>query len=36
MLYLWDALSVSECQLEELWSFVHTKERYLATAKRCA
>jgi IS1 family transposase/transposase-like protein len=35
MLYLWDALSVSECQLDELWSFVHTKERHLATAKRC-
>jgi len=34
MLYLWDALSVSECQLDELWSFVHTKERQLATAKR--
>src|SRR5437867_5232893 len=25
MLYLWDALSVTECQLDELWSFVHTK-----------
>jgi IS1 family transposase/transposase-like protein len=35
MLYLWEALSVSECQLDELWSFIHTKERYLATAKRC-
>ena len=35
MLYLWDALPVSECQLDELWSFVHTKERQLATAKRC-
>ena len=35
MLYLWDALAVSECQLDELWSFVHTKERQLATAKRC-
>jgi len=35
MLYLWDALSVSECQLDELWSFVHAKERQLATAKRC-
>ena len=35
MLYLWDALSVSECQLDELWSFVHTKERHLPTAKRC-
>jgi IS1 family transposase len=35
MLYLWDALSVSECQLDELWSFVHTKERHLVTAKHC-
>jgi len=35
MLYLWDALSVTECQLDELWSFVHTKERQLPTAKRC-
>jgi IS1 family transposase len=35
MLYLWDALPVTECQLDELWSFVHTKERHLATAKRC-
>jgi len=33
MLYLWRDLSVSECQLDELWSFVHTKERNLATAK---
>jgi IS1 family transposase len=35
MLYLWDALAVSECQLDELWSFVHTKQRQLSTAKRC-
>lgn len=35
MLYLWDGLSVSECQLDELWSFVHTKERHLTTAKHC-
>lgn len=35
MLYLWDALPVSECQLDELWSFVHTKERQLPTAKCC-
>lgn len=35
MLYLWDSLSVTECQLDELWSFVHTKEHQLATAKRC-
>jgi IS1 family transposase len=33
MLYLWEALSVTECQLDELWSFVHTKERHLPTAK---
>ena len=32
MLYLWRDLHVSECQLDELWSFVHTKERNLATA----
>jgi hypothetical protein len=23
MLYLWDNLHVTECQLDELWSFVH-------------
>lgn len=33
MLYLWRDLHVSECQLDELWSFVHTKERNLAAAK---
>lgn len=33
MLYLWRDLHVSECQLDELWSFVHTKERNLATTK---
>lgn len=33
MLYLWRELAVSECQLDELWSFVHTKERNLTTAK---
>jgi IS1 family transposase/transposase-like protein len=33
MLYLWRQLPVTECQLDELWSFVHTKERNLATAK---
>lgn len=37
MLHLWHRLPVGECQLDELWSFVHTKERNLATAKRvCA
>jgi IS1 family transposase/transposase-like protein len=33
MLYLWHDLPVTECQLDELWSFVHTKEQNLATAK---
>jgi len=33
MLYLWQHLSVSECQLDELWSFVHTKEQNLYGAK---
>jgi len=33
MLYLWQNLQVSECQLDELWSFVHTKEQNLAAAK---
>jgi IS1 family transposase len=33
MLYLWQDLPVSECQLDELWSFVHTKEQNLLTAK---
>src|SRR6185436_15004142 len=33
MLYLWQRLSVSECQLDELWSFVHTKEQNLYVAK---
>jgi len=37
MLHLWHRLPVSECQLDELWSFVHTKERNLATAQQvCA
>lgn len=34
MLCLWQELAVSECQLDELWSFVHTKEGNLETAKR--
>jgi len=34
MLYLWQNLPISECQLDELWSFVHTKEKHLATAKQ--
>jgi IS1 family transposase len=35
MLYHWQNLHITECQLDELWSFVHTKEQNLATAKRC-
>ncbi len=35
MLYLWRNLSVAECQLDELWSFVHTKEQNLFSAKLC-
>ena len=34
LLSLWRRLPVTECQLDELWSFVHTKERNLATAKQ--
>lgn len=33
MLYLWRDLHVVECQLDELWSFVHTKELNLPLAK---
>jgi IS1 family transposase len=33
MLHLWRELPVSECQLDELWSFVHTKEQNLHAAK---
>ncbi len=33
MLYFWRNLYVTECQLDELWGFVHTKERNLAYAK---
>jgi transposase-like protein len=29
LLYLWHDLHVTECQLDELWSFVHTKEEHL-------
>ena len=32
-LYLWHNLHVTECQLDELWSFVHTKEQRLPFAK---
>jgi IS1 family transposase len=33
MLSLWQDLAVTECQLDELWSFVHTKDEHLAGAK---
>jgi IS1 family transposase len=33
VLYLWNQLHVTECQLDELWSFVHTKEAQLPLAK---
>ena len=33
MLYFWHDLHVSECQLDELWSVVHTKEAHLPGAK---
>lgn len=33
VLYLWNQLHVEECQLDELWSFVHTKEAHLPYAK---
>lgn len=33
MVYLWRNLHITECQLDELWSFVHTKEANLPTAK---
>src|SRR6266498_279345 len=33
LLYLWRDLPVTECQLDELWSFVHTKEQHLEAAK---
>jgi len=33
MLYLWHNLHVTECQLDELWSFIHTKEYNLPSAK---
>lgn len=29
ILYLWHQLHVTECQLDELWGFVHTKEDHL-------
>jgi IS1 family transposase/transposase-like protein len=33
ILYFWNQLHVTECQLDELWSFVHTKESHLPFAK---
>ena len=33
VLYLWNCLHVTECQLDELWGFVHTKEAHLPYAK---
>ena len=33
ILYFWNQLYVTECQLDELWSFVHTKEAHLSCAK---
>jgi transposase-like protein len=33
MLYFWHDLHVSACQLDELWSFIHTKEAHLPGAK---
>ena len=33
MLYFWRGLHVTECQLDELWSFIHTKEQNLLSAK---
>src|SRR5690349_18245949 len=35
MLTLWRNRHVTECQLDELWSFVHTKDRNLETALHC-
>jgi IS1 family transposase len=33
MLYFWRNLHVTECQLDELWSFIHTKEKNLEAAE---
>jgi IS1 family transposase/transposase-like protein len=33
MLYLWRDLHVLECQLDELWGFVHTQQRHLPFAR---
>jgi IS1 family transposase len=34
LLYHWHDLWVTECQLDELWSFVHTKEQNLGAAQQ--
>jgi len=34
MLYHWRDLPVTECQLDELWSFVHTKDQNLTVARQ--
>lgn len=34
ILYHWHKLHITECQLDELWSFVHTKEQHLVQAKQ--
>jgi hypothetical protein len=36
MLYLWHDLHVRECQLDELWSFVHTEQASVSGAKTCS
>jgi IS1 family transposase/transposase-like protein len=33
MLYLWRDLHILECQLDEIWSFIHTKQRHLPFAR---
>ena len=33
VLYFWSQLHVTECQLDEWWGFVHTKEAHLPCAK---
>jgi len=35
MLYLWRDFHVLECQLDELWGFVHTKQRHLPCNAIC-
>jgi IS1 family transposase len=36
MLALWRNLTVTECQLDELWSFVYAKDDHVATVQRVA